>query len=352
MKPISLHHIWQYTDVDAAFFAEHIEPWLPRRIFDAHVHVNDPALRLEEMTDERRRQHWVTEVAEPMPADALARCDEVVYPGRDVSHLAFGWPGLDFDVEATNEYARTECLARGWRSLALLRPQWSAERVAEELAKPGVIGLKPYYALIGRDPTTRDRYIESSIFDFLPRCALEVADSRRAWITLHVPKVGRLGHPDNIREIKEIRRRYPDVILVIAHLGRCYTAPHAAEAFDELADDEGLFFDNSAVLNPAVHRLALEVLGPQRILYGTDNPVLYMRGRRQWIGRRYINHTSADLHFNRDQREPPEVEAGYTLYMYEALRAIKQACDEVGVGPAGIEAIFHANAERLIPVTR
>lgn len=348
MKPVPLHHIWQYTDVDAAFFAEHIDAWLPRRIFDAHVHVNDPALRVEEMTDERRRQHWVTEVAEPMPADALARCDEVVYPGRQVAHLAFGWPGLDFQVEATNEYARTECLARGWHSLALLRPQWPAERVAEELAKPGVIGLKPYYALIGRDPTTRDRYIESSIFDFLPHHALEVLDERRAWVTLHVPKADRLGHPDNIREIKEIRRRYPSVILVIAHLGRCYTAPHALEAFGPLADDEGLYFDNSAVLNPAVHRLALDLLGPRRILYGTDNPVFYMRGRRTWHGRRYINHTSAELHFNRNRHEPPEVEVTYTLYMYEALRAIKQACDEVGVGPDGVEAIFRTNAERLI----
>jgi len=347
MDTIPLTHIWQYTDVDAAFFAEHIDPWLPRRIFDAHVHVNDPALRVEEMTDERRRQHWVTEVAEPMPTGVLARCDEVVYPGRDVHRVAFGWPGLDFDVEATNEYARAECLKRGWHSLALLRPQWPAERVAEELARPGVIGLKPYYALIGRDATTRDRYIESSIFDFLPHHALEVADDRRAWVTLHVPKVGRLGHPDNIREIKEIRRRYPSVILVIAHLGRCYTQPHAAEAFDELADDAGLYFDNSAVLNPAVHRLALELFGPRRILYGTDNPVFYMRGRRTWQDRQYINHTSADLHFNRDQHEPAEVEAAYTLYMYEALRAIKQACDEVGVGPAGIEAIFCGNARRL-----
>lgn len=347
MKTIPLHHIWQYTDVDAAFWAEHIDGWLPERIIDAHVHVNDPALRVEEMTDERRRQHWVTEVAEPMPAETLVRCDGLVYPARQVSHLVFGWPGLDFDVEATNEYARAECVNRRWSSLALLRPQWAAERVAAELDKPGVIGLKPYYALIGHDPATRDRYIEASIFDFLPHCALEVADDRRAWVTLHVPKADRLGHPDNIREIKEIRRRYPNVILVIAHLGRCYTQPHAAEAFGQLAADAGLYFDNSAVLNPAVHRMALELFGPERILYGTDNPVFYMRGRRTWQGQQYVNHTSAELHFNKD-RESPEIEAGYTLYMYEALRAIKQACDKVGVGPPGVEAIFRDNAERLI----
>jgi len=347
VKPVALNHIWQYTDVDAAFWAEHIDPWLPPRIIDAHVHLDDPALRLEPMTDARRRQHWAAEVFEPMPGDTADRCDAIVYPHRQVRHVGMASPDLSYDVLADNEYVRSECRKRGWHSLSLLLPQWPADRVAAELAKPGVIGLKPYYALISPDPNTRDKHIEAGIFDFLPHHALEVANDRCAWITLHVPHADRLGHPDNIRQIREIRRRYPNVILVIAHFGRCYTEPHAREALPQLADDPNLCFDNSAVLNPAVHRLALKLLGPKRILYGTDNPIFYMRGRRQWLGRRYINHTSANLHFNK-VREPPDVEAKYTLYMYEALRAIKQACDEVGVDPDGIDAIFHGNADRLI----
>ena len=132
-------------------------------------------------------------------------------------------------------------------------------------------------------------------------------------MTLHVPKADRLGHPANIAEVKEIRRKYPGVKLVIAHLGRCYTMPHAQEAFPHFADDEGLYFDSSAVLNADVHRLALETFGPKRILYGSDNPVFYMRGRRLFSGRQYINHTDYPFHFNRD-RESPEIEANYTLY--------------------------------------
>ena len=347
MKPIPLTHVWQYTGVDRAFWKEHLADWLPRRIIDAHVHVSHPSHRLEPLTDEKRRQIWVAEVAEALPADTLDHCTKAVYPGREVDYLAFGWPGLEFDLEAGNTYARTECAKRGWRSLSLLRPQWSAERVAAELDAPGVIGVKPYYALIGADPVTRDRYIEASIFQFLPHAALEVLNDRRAWVTLHVPKAGRLAHPDNICEVQEIRRRYPDVILVIAHLGRCYTEPHATEAFAPLADDEGVYFDNSAVLNPVVHRMALEAFGPKRILYGTDNPVLYMRGRRQWEGTHYVNRTNVDFYFNK-LREPPEVEATYTLFMYEALRAMKEACEAVGVGPGGVEAIFHDNAATLV----
>jgi hypothetical protein len=231
--------------------------------------------------------------------------------------------------------------------LAIVRPTWVAEQVDWWLRQPGIIGVKPYYTLIGYDPFTRDRYIESGIYDFLPHHQWEVLDHHGAWVTLHVPKADRLGHPENIREIKDIRNRYPKVKLVIAHFGRSYTLPHAEEGLLPLAEDPGLFFDNSAVLNPEVHRLALERLGPQRILYGTDNPIFYMRGRRQWKGRTYINRTSYPFHFNKE-REPAEIEAGYTLYMYEALKAMKEACGALGFGPAEVEAIFHGNANRLI----
>ena len=347
MNGTPLYHVWDYTEADRAFWADHLEGWLPQHIIDAHTHVANPDHRLEPMTEERRRQFWVAEVADSIRADEADRCLRTVFPGRRITCVAMASPDLAFDIEANNDYVRTECLRFGWHALSVLRPQWAADRVAAELARPGVVGLKPYYSLISHDPLTRDRHIEAGIFDFLPHHALEVLDERRAWLTLHVPKADRLPHPDNLREVREIRRRYPRIALVIAHLGRCYTEPHAREGLPPLADDPGLVFDISAVLNPAVLRLALELFGPGRLLYGTDNPVFYMRGRRQWHGRRYVNRTDRDFHFNQ-QREAPEVEATYTLYMYEALRALKTVCGELGLGRDHIEAIFHGNASRLL----
>jgi uncharacterized protein len=347
MSSTPLHHVWQYTDVDRAFWLEHLAPWLPQRIFDAHTHVTEPRFRLAAMSEEKRRQYWINEVAEPIGAEDAARCQKLVFPGRDFGCLCFGSASLDFDVEAENVCLQAECERRGWYRLAVVRPGWTAERVVRELSHPRVVGVKVYYALIDNDPTTRDKYLEASIFDFLPHHQLEVLNERRAWVTLHVPKAGRLGHPDNIAEIKEIRRRYPDVTLVIAHLGRCYTMPHAQEAFPHLADDEGLYFDSSAVLNADVHRLALQTFGPRRVLYGSDNPVFYMRGRRTFSGRQYINHTDYPFYFNRD-REPPAVEATYTLYMYEELLAIRRACEAIGLDRDDVEAIFSSNARRLI----
>jgi hypothetical protein len=348
MNPIPLHFVWNYTDVDRAFWAEHFEDWLPRRILDAHTHIADPQHRLAPMTEAMRRQYWVNEVFEPIDAPTAERCHRIVFPHREVSVLAFGVPDLDFDLDAGNHYLEQQCPKYNWQSLAVFRPQWSQEKIVSLLNAPGVVGLKPYYALISENRETRDAHLEASIFDFLPHPILEVADERGAWVTLHVPKANRLGHPENLKEVKEIRRRYPNIKLVIAHLGRCYTEAHALEALPHLAEDPGLYLDTSAVLNPVSHRIALQLFGPRRILYGSDNPILYMRGRRQYLDRAYLNRTNYPFHFNQN-REPAEVEANYTLFMYEDLRGIKQACDELGITERrDIEAIFHDNADGLI----
>ncbi len=348
MKPIPLHFHWQYTETDRAFWEEHLEGWLPQRILDAHTHVADPGHRIAPMTEAMRRQYWVNEVFEPIDAPTAAHCYQTVFPGRTFRCLAFGVPDLDFDIDAGNAYLQRECPLRGWHSLAVIRPQWRQDKVAALLDAPGVIGVKPYYSLISANRETRDAHLEASIFDCLPHPILEVVNDRRGWVTLHVPKAARLGHPDNLREVREIRRRYPHIVLVIAHLGRCYTEAHALEALPQLAEDPGLFFDTSAVVNPASHRVALEHLGVRRLCYGSDNPIFYMRGRRQYRDRTYINRTSHPFHFNRD-REAPEIEATYTLFMYEDVKGLKQACTDLGISARSeIEALFHDNAARLI----
>jgi len=343
-----LFGVFSYADVDRAFWDKHLENWLPKRIIDAHFHFVDPELfQIETVTDEMARSYWVAEVCQ-MPTSLEAdRAIRMTFPGRDVRCVAFGHVTLGFEIEGSNEYVRSECAKRAWHSLAVVRPTWVAEQVEWWLKKRSVIGAKPYYGLIGYSRDLRNSYIEASIFDYLPHHQLEVLDDYSAWLTLHVPKVERLADPDNIREIREIRRRYPHVKLIIAHLGRCYTEIHAKKGLLPLADDPGIYFDTSAVLNPAVHLLALKHIGPARLLYGTDCPVMYLRGRRQFRDREYINRTNLPFHFNKD-REPAEIEAKYTLYMYEELKAIKDACENLGLGRDQVTDIFFGNAERLI----
>ena len=347
MEEITLHHKFTYSDVDREFWATHLEDWVPQRVCDSHIHIVDQRYQIETVSEEMKRSLWVQELQHMMSADVAEHCFKTAFPGRDVCCNGFGWPFLGWEIEGSNEYVWTELPKKNWNALAMVRPTWRAEQVEWLLSQPGVIGVKPYYTLIGHDAHSRDKYIESSIFDFLPHHQLEVLNAHRAWITLHVPSADRLGHPANLKEIKEIRKRYPDLKLVIAHFGRCFTKAHAEEGILPLAGDPGLYWDNSAVLNPEVHALAIQHIGPDQIMYGTDNPMFMMRGRRKWEGRRYINHTSQDFYFNTD-RESPEIEAGYTLYMYEALKAMKDACEKNGIDREGVENMFFRTADALV----
>jgi hypothetical protein len=263
-----LYSVWEYNDVDRAFWAEHLEDWLPQRIVDAHTHVMEPKFQIVPMSETMRRQIWVNEVRAPIDAVSADRCLATVFPKREVNCVAFGMPALDFDVDGGNE----------WLPARVREARLVQSRVDPAAVEPGKTGPSAGPAecnwreavLFAHQPEYRDahQHLEASIFDFLPHHLLEVVNDRRAWVTLHVPRAARLGHPDNIREIREIRRRYPNVVLVIAHLGRCYTEPHALEAIPPLADDPGIYFDSSAVVNPASHRVALQHIGPRRFLYG------------------------------------------------------------------------------------
>src|SRR5437899_239532 len=122
-----LYFVWNYTDVDRAFWEDHLEGWLPRRIWDAHTHVANPAHRLVSMTDVMRKQYWVNELFESIDAPTAERCYRAVFPNRQLTCVCFGMPDLDFDLDAGNSYLQAECPKRQWHSLAVIRPQWTQE---------------------------------------------------------------------------------------------------------------------------------------------------------------------------------------------------------------------------------
>jgi hypothetical protein len=335
------HPYFEYTDVDRRFFEERLDPYLPERIFDAHRHVQ-LAEHLDESEEPFKRGSFPEGIAGPESVEQARLAYEIMFPGREVEMLGFGSPQSNVLARANNEWVSEQFAGSGSAGLALNRPDWGPERILEALRRPAIIGLKPYERL--------DREFEggdASIFDFMPHHQLEVLDELGAWLTLHLPRAERLADRDNIEEILELRARYPHVVLVVAHLGRSYAGRYAREGFPPLAEDPGILFDNSAVLNPAVHALALDRFGPERIMWASDQPVFYMRGRRRWEGDAYINLTSGDYAWNTD-REPPEVEAGYTLSLYEQMAACIETVFALGFGKDTIEALFHDNARRKI----
>ncbi|HEY3343263.1 MAG TPA: amidohydrolase family protein, partial [Anaerolineae bacterium] len=194
---------------------------------------------------------------------------------------------------------------------------------------------------------------EMRIFNYLPHEQLEVLN-RHAWIAmLHIPRDGRLKDPLNLAQMLEIERRYPDVQLIIAHVGRAYCPEDVGDAFEVLSGTRHMRFDFSANTNPDVFAQLIRAIGPRRILFGSDMPILRMRMRRICEDGRYINLVPpgmyGDVSGDKNMREVNSAEAEtLTFFMYEELAALKRAAEATGLTSADIDDVFYGNAVKVL----
>lgn len=333
----------EMREADRRIYEEQLLPWLPERIFDCHVHVSR-AENCGPISPERMHQLWALEAGAFQTWPELRARYDALFPRQNVKALVFGGVYREQHTEGENDYVRTGIAdpARGCKGLFVTRPEWPAELIAEAMAD-GFVGIKPYPDLAPQGAEA------ASIWDFAPVEHLAMLNSLKGVMMLHLPRPGRLADPRNIAELRELRQRYPSIKLIVAHIGRSYCLPTALAGLPRFVDDPGVYFDTAANLNADVFQYALEILGPERILYGSDLPVTMMRGVREHVGDRYINYTDGDYSWNTN-RKSPEEEALYTFYLYEELRALIAAVERAGMGKAELEKIVFSNALRLLEV--
>jgi len=332
--------LWQRKAVDADFYETHLRRRLPAQIVDAHVHLNLPE-HVANVPRERLLSDWALEVAHQQSYEDARFAYAALLPGINVRLTGFPWPIKEADLAANNAWLAGLRAQGKLAPMMATRPQWPAEHVERILVEGRFAGLKPY-----GDMVSGVKGADISIFDFLPHEHLAVADRHRKAITLHLPRRGRLADDQNIRELKDIRQAFPNVRLIIAHLGRSYNPCYISQGLDKLGDASWFFFDIAAVLNPEVYRIAFDRLCPRQILFGTDLPIMLLRGRREWTEASYINLSSGDYTWNKHHR-PPQEEQAYTFFLYELLRAMLDAMDAAAMGAAQRALVFSGNAERV-----
>jgi len=332
-----------YRDVDREFYGQHLRGFLPARLFDAHMHVHR-AEHVPPLTEELRARNWAGAVSHPAyPVDAAEADYAKLFPESEVYRLQFGTVYREADFEACNDYnAATADQRRVW-ALLVLDPMLPADRLRERLLAGRFSGVKPYWSMV---PGKAEAAVK--LDEMILPGQLEVLDELGLMATIHVPGPERIRDEHTRRVLREWCARYPRARFVVAHLGRAYAFPFARDSFADLASIEGLLFDCCAVLNPEVFDLAFRTIGPQRILWGTDFPVLSrMRGYRVWEGETYRNTTSADYPWNTDRR-PPEVEAQYTYFIYEALKGMREGAERARLTAGDLRAVFSGNALALL----
>jgi hypothetical protein len=335
MKPY-----FELNERDRSFYEEHLRPRLPSRIYDVHVHLNLPE-HVAMVPEERWRSDWALEIGHLLPADDALACAAELFPDIKYSIHGFPMPVREADLRGNNDYLEREQRAGKITAFMCVMPQWDEEYLEESLVKGGFLGVKPY-----PDMVSGVKGADISVFDFLPKKQLALLNRLKSRVMLHLPRKERLADSLNVRELLEIRQRFPDVTVIIAHFGRSFCPYYLEEGLKKMGGAEGFFFDTSAVLNPAVYDIALNSIDSAKILFGTDMPISLFRGKREWTDRTYINLSSQDFSWNKNRR-PPEEEAEYTLFVYEQVRTILDALDRNGMTEGQRDGIFFRNAERL-----
>jgi predicted TIM-barrel fold metal-dependent hydrolase len=344
--------LFDVRDVDRRTYAEKLADFLPRRIIDIHTHIWLKEFRAEPPPD-ARGQTWPRRVAADNSIEDLLETYRLMLPEQEVTPVVFGWPERDANLEQTNAYASRAARGHNLEALLVTTPEWSAAEVERRVQGGGFLGLKPYlnWAPLGIPSA------EICIYDFLPHAHLEAAD-RHGWIVLlHIPRPDRLRDPPNLAQMLEIEERYPNLHLVIAHLGRAYCPEDVGDGFEVLRPSKRLVFDFSANTSPYVIEAALRAFGPQRLIFGSDMPILRMRMRRICENGCYVNlvppglygDISGDPHMREVSAEEGE---RLSFFLYEQLLAFRCAADAVGLSRADIESVFHKTAAKIIAAAR
>ena len=340
---------FQKTDRDIAYFEEHINPRLPQKLFDMHLHVTRPSDAVH-VKQEQIDKDWAMQCGFLMDEADLACYMETLWGARDISVNAFPMPIRGVDLASANRHledlllnGKTEGHLTFRTAEMAISPDMDPDGCEEMLLRGGFVGYKPYPDLV-----SGEKGADIRIPDFLPDAFMKSLDRNKRAVTIHLPRAGRIASPDNIRELLELRQKFPDVRIIIAHYGRSYNIEVIEEALREMGSDmKGFWFDCAAVVNPAMHRFMLEHLPQERIFYGSDMPLLLWHGKRTWENGTYHNHVREAFPWSAKLSDTEEEKAGYTFFLYEQMKALLDSVYDLGGRPLA-EKVLCTNAENFL----
>ncbi|MBN2317347.1 MAG: amidohydrolase family protein [Sedimentisphaerales bacterium] len=334
--------------MDQQFYEDRLRAFLPDRILDVHTHVWRKTFRRAAPTG--RAVTWPLRVAEEQTVENLLTTYERLFPSKSVRALIFSFlESHDDDFAGANAYVSQCAREHDLSALVFASPQWSADRLEQEIIRGGFLGTKVYLTLAAPNIPVAD----ITIYDFLPHHQLEVLDHHGWIVMLHIPRSARLRDPVNLSQMLEIERTYPNIKLIIAHVGRAYCPEDVGNAFETLAKTERIMFDFSANTNAQVFEQLIRTVGPRRILFGSDLPITRMRMRRVCDQGTYVNlvprglygDVSDDPHMR--EVDGPEAES-LSLFLYDQIDAFRKAAERTALTAPDIEDVFYYNAIRMI----
>ena len=332
----------QCEKIDWPFYQREIAPLLPAKVLDFHTHIwsskNWQAVPWQ--AGKKGSQYMVTQPE--YPARQLLRDGRRCFPDREYHAVCFGYPtpvtvwakDTAFVAAAARQHPNLYPLVLAGPDLGICR-----ERYEQVIDSGRFFGFKVFLNWLG------DNYGEKRVEEMLGPTELALANERRLVVLLHVPRSGRLADPVVQRGVHWLARQCPEASIVLAHCGRCYGPAEMQAAIGALRNLPNVNLDTSMVMDPIGLQIALNEIGPGRLLFGTDFPVAAMRGRRVQVMDHWVDVVLpgyAPSAF----RVAGEVHA--TFMALEICLAIRWAAELTGLKRRAVQGIFWDNGMRLL----
>ncbi|HRT30671.1 MAG TPA: amidohydrolase family protein, partial [Kiritimatiellia bacterium] len=165
-------------------------------------------------------------------------------------------------------------------------------------------------------------------------------------ITLHIPREERLADPVNQRQMVEICRRYPNATIIFAHIGRAYYLSNVTGFLDGIAACGNAYIDTAMVNHEGVLEYAFRHFPRERILFGSDAPIAFLRGKSVEVNNQYAYLMGEDYAIGSAIYDAAHA-VRFTFFYYEQLRGIRTAAERAGLSRQEIENLFFNTAFHL-----
>lgn len=325
-------------NIDYSYYKQEIAPFLPSTVLDFHAHIwiSDGWEETSWETDKPGGRYMVTN--EFYPPEQLLSDGRMCFPDRAYEAVCFGYPTPAVNWEKDTAYvAKAASEHRELWPLLLGGPalRISRERYEQALDEGGFRGFKVFLNWYGDD------YGDVRVEDMVGPIERALANERRLVVLLHVPRSGRLADPEVQAGVRWLAGECPQANIVLAHCGRCYLPSEMKAAIHCLRGLSNVWMDTSMVMDPVALQIAMNEIGPGRLVFGTDFPVAAMLGRRVRVWNHWVDVVLPGYPSSAYRVAGDNYQAGFMAW--EIVLAIRWAAEMVGISDVERDSIFYGN---------
>jgi len=244
------------------FIRDEVLAITPDVIIDIHSHANLP----EDVVGLHPR--FFSDIISTFPSFTVSQhrtTDRLLWGDKkDVRHAYFAFPFEGVNIDKSNQYIASVATDSDFPFYT--SDNFQSRSTIEALKTEKWRGVKAYY---------RQRSPESTnITDFYPPEILEIADSRKLPIILHLPN----DLEKDFLELTSLLQRYSQAKFIIAHMGFPDGKTYP-ELLSALKPFDNVFFESSWSINSLAIKSVIDILGPEKLLYGSDQPLNLIRAK-------------------------------------------------------------------------